>query len=235
MAEDPAIIPDPAGGAGLSAKPPKRKRKRKAGKGDRAPRAEKSGAAKRAERKAEDLRVIREAFGELLSAPAALAAAKGDEWAVDHFTTAGPALADRIVIECERNEKLRARLVTMASGSGYIMLGTAVGAYLLPPLIHYGLIPGLPGMGDVPRPTPAPAGPRPGQAPPFHQPPRPQEDRPATEPSAPPAPADEAAPPGSTLPSEPGEGPLMPADPLAAELAAAENGGPVPPPPVEAV
>ena len=107
----------------------------------------KSGAAKRSDRKAADIRLIREGFAELLQLPAMAAAVKGDEWGVDHFTTRGPILAERIATECERNEQLRRWCVKALKAQSVTMLAVEGFMYVVPALMHYGIVPGAEGMG----------------------------------------------------------------------------------------
>lgn len=114
---------------------------------DQPPRSAKSGAQKRSENRSAELRLIREGFAELLALPAIGAALKGDQWAVDHFSTRGPALADRIAAECERNEQLRRICLRALKAQGMTMLAVEAFMYAVPALMHYGLVPGAEGMG----------------------------------------------------------------------------------------
>lgn len=107
----------------------------------------KSGAAKRSDRKAADIRLIREGFAELLTLPAMGAALKNDQWAVDHFSARGPVLADRIAVECERNEQMRRWCVKALKAQSVTMLAVEGFMYVVPALMHYGFVPGAEGMG----------------------------------------------------------------------------------------
>lgn len=140
-----------------------------------------SGAAKRTAKKTRELALIQSGLTELLSFPAMAAGMAGDQWAVDHFTERGPALADRLTAECERNAQLRAMVLKIVQGQGYMMLVIELGLYAAPPLLHYGILPGaekigvptLPGAQKGPqRPPGPPRAPRqPQGAPPPPQPP----------------------------------------------------------------
>jgi hypothetical protein len=201
---------------------PKGPRKSRAA--DAAPKAKsKSGAHKRTERKAAEIRLIREGFAELLCLPGFPAAIKGDQWAVDHFAIQGPRLANRIAKEAERNDAFRKQAVKLLAAQGAIMLGLDAFMYAVPALMHYGVLPGADRMG-VPVLTKG--------KPPPEPPRRPQPD-PA--PAAAPAPSTEPQPsPSVDVADEvvPGYGEVPP-DPLAEELAT--GNGQVPAPPIEAV
>lgn len=127
--------------------PPKKRGPGRPRKTDKAPKPRKSGAQQRQDRKAADIRLIREGFAELLSMPGMLAAAKGDVWAVDHFTKQGPKLADRLAAECERNTKLRQLCVKMLTAQTLLFLGVEAFFYIVPALMHYGIVPGAERMG----------------------------------------------------------------------------------------
>jgi hypothetical protein len=182
-----------------------------------------AGRPSQAERRAGELRQIREWAGAALAAPAMIGAVAGDPWLTDHFTARGPALADALVREAERNERLRVMLVNIATAAGPAALIVQVALYIGLPLMHFGALPGAPIFG-VPvldrRPPPRP---EPGAAPPFIAPER--------------GPAE--APPDRPLSREEwvdATATYMGADPdeLAAELAAHENGGGMLPPlPIE--
>jgi hypothetical protein len=131
---------------------------------DQAPkRKQASGGAKRAARKATEVLAIREGLTELLIAPAMGGAALQDPWLTDHITERGPALAQRIAAECERNDRLRKLCYGAVTGGGQLMLALELAAYVGLPLMHFGVIPGAEGLG-VPRFQ------RPGPPPPQAQP-----------------------------------------------------------------
>jgi hypothetical protein len=206
--------------------PPKAKEK----KPDAAPRP-KSGAAKRSDRKARELAIIREGAGELLALPAMPAAIKGDTWAVQHFSTRGPILAERLVKEAERNESFRRVAVKALQAGGYTVLAAELFMYAAPALVHYGLVPnaedagkamGVPVLKRGKAKAGKRGGPVPGESPPMQQPrrePQPQ-GQPETPPPPPPA---EPEPPVAAFNGD------VDGDELAAEL------GGMPPPPVESV
>jgi hypothetical protein len=203
-------------------------RRRGEASGDKPPKAKRTRGPV-ADRKAEDLRLIREWAGAVLAAPAMLGAATSDPWLVDHFTTRGPALADALVKEAERNERMRAMLVNLATAAGPAALLLQAGLYIALPLMHFGVLPGAPLLGVPVVRQAAPARPVPGAQPPFVAP----ERGPAT------APTPAAVPEGFASWEEwaAAEGiPTIDDDELAAELAAHENGGGMMPPlPIEPV
>lgn len=202
-------------------------RRRGEASGDKPPKAKRS-QAQPPDRRAEELRMIREWAGGLLAAPAMVGGIAQDPWIVDHFTTRGPALADALVKEAERNDRLRAMLVNLASAAGPAALIIQTALYVGLPLMHFGVLPGAPIFGvPVIRQAPrAPQRPEPGETPPFIAP----ERGPAT------------APPGRPIAEgwesveQAAEHTGIPVDALAAELAAHENGGGMMPPlPMEPV
>lgn len=94
--------------------------------------------------KAVDLRALEEMLADALKAPAVPAAAFGDEWAAQHFTTWGPALARNLVTASETNPWLRRKLENAANGGDMMMqfvsligVGGAVVMYALPPLVYW--------------------------------------------------------------------------------------------------
>ncbi len=192
-------------------KPPKPKRERAA-----AP-----------DRRAGELQLIREWAGAVLSAPAMVGGIAGDPWLTDHFTTRGPALADALVKEAERNEKLRAMLINIATAAGPAALLMQAGLYIALPLMHFGALPGgeLLGVPVINRGPMEPPRPEPGRTPPFVAP----EHGPAV------APMPDPPPPAHWVDvDEVAAAADVPADELAAELAAHENGGGMMPPlPIE--
>lgn len=204
----PEPAPDPP-----PAKPKAKKRKRRRAKADTPPRPEKSGAAKRGEKKAGEIARIEKFFTKLFTLPAGAFMVKGDTWAFEHVVTQGPELGKAIADECSENETMRRYCLQLVEWFSVVTLAGAVGAYALPLLMHFGIIPGaqlfgVPVIATKPKAAPGPAGN--GQAPPPFMGGRP----------APPAPEPEPTP---TEPTYTG-------DPLADELS-----GAVPPPPVESI
>lgn len=187
--------------------------------GDKPPKPKRSQSAPE-DRKAGELQLIREWTGAILAAPAMGAAAIKDPWLVDHFTTRGPALANALVSEAERNDRLRVMLVNLATAAGPAALIFQVALYIAPPLMHFGVLPGADALG-VPKVGPPNPQPQPGASPPFIAP----ERGPAT------------APEGAKVAEQvAAEFPGIYPDDLAAELAAHENGGGMAPPlPIEPV
>jgi hypothetical protein len=194
-------------------RPPGSKNKVKAD----APPREKSGAQKRHARKAGDIQLIRSELEKFLTFPAMPAGMKGDQWAVDHFTVQGPALAAQIAAECERNDQLRKYCLQLVKGSSLAMLGVSVFMYAIPPLMHYGIVPGAERLGV---PTLTKSKQARAEAPGFG----------ADQKPAPPPP--EPEPQGEDEVETPTHFEVPEEDPLAAELRA---NGTAPPPPVEAV
>jgi hypothetical protein len=125
---------------------------------DEAPRRKK-GPASKAERKRGDLRVIETGFTELLvDTPAMIGAMTADPWLTAHTTTQGPQTVARIVAEAERSDRFREVALKAVSGQSIAMLVVAIGAYVAPIGLHYGVIPGAEKLGIPKRsfkPTPA--------------------------------------------------------------------------------
>lgn len=177
-----------------------------------------------ADRRADDLRLIREWAGAVLAAPAMLGAATSDPWLVDHFTTRGPLLADALVKEAERNDRMRVMLVNLATAAGPAALLLQAGLYVALPLMHFGVLPGAQQLGVPQVRRVPPEQPMPGQQPPFIAP----ERGPAQAPVSPEVEAEQLR-----IIAEEN---ATPVDDLAAELAAHENGGGMMPPlPIEPV
>jgi hypothetical protein len=91
-----------------------------------------------------DIKEIEATMAEALKAPALLCATFGDEWASDHFTTAGPYLARNLVIASEHNPWLRKKLEEAAAGQDAMVkvmalvgVGGAVFMYIVPPVIWW--------------------------------------------------------------------------------------------------
>lgn len=143
-------------------------RKRSEGSEDAAPRSKpRSKKSSGPPSKSGELERIRERLNGLFTAPALVAASKGDQWAVDHFTSRGPALADAIVAECERNHQLRGWMVRLVEVAGSLALLGEVFAYAALPLMHWGVLP----FGELfkvpPVSVPRQRGPIAGERPPF--------------------------------------------------------------------
>lgn len=199
---------------------PKRRGGRRKASADKPPRSQKSGAAKRSEKKAGELADIRSWLSRWLMAPAGAAAMAGDAWMVDHFTNRAPKLANAIVEEAERNEQLRRWLISIVRASGPAVLVGELAMFVGLPLIHLGKAPFAeqlaPVLGvPVLRQAPQRRGPTPGEQPPFVAPRRGPATAPGVDDVPPPPPAPEPPPP--------------PSDELEAELQEA------PPVPMEAV
>jgi len=110
-------------------------------------RRQQGGASKRRQKVAKELGQIESAFTELLTFPAMPAAAAGDAWLADHFTERGPALASRLVAECERNERLRETCLKLIQGQSILLLGFEGFMYGAPVLMHFGIMPGAEQLG----------------------------------------------------------------------------------------
>jgi len=103
---------------------------------------------------------IEEAFKDILCAPAVPAAAFGDEWLADHFEESGEVFANKIAVVSERHPHMRAKLLEVMEGESILVLGAVAFAYLVPPLAHFGL---LPGPKSIPKVKPLRRkGPKPG-------------------------------------------------------------------------
>jgi hypothetical protein len=161
------------------------------------PRQRKRGPASKAERRAADLRAIQTGFTELLiDTPAMIGAMTQDPWLVGHTTTQGPAVVERLVAEAERSERFREVCLRAVRGQSMMMLVVALGAYLGPIGLHYGVIPGAEQFGIPARRLRVPGAPQrpqeaPGAPPPSPPPPRRQNGtEPASEAANAPPPAE---------------------------------------------
>lgn len=91
-----------------------------------------------------DLRELEEILSEAFKAPAVVCAMAGDEWAANHFTMSGPALARNLVVSSEKNPWLRKKLEDAATGGDAMVqlmtmfaLGGAIFMYIAPPAVHW--------------------------------------------------------------------------------------------------
>lgn len=124
--------------------------KQEGGNGDAAP----GGGGTRPRRKRVSKKVtedIEAALAEMLTAPSMLAAFMQDEWAIRHFIVTGKELAHRIAVVSERHSQLRMYCEKLLEGESMAVLALGMIAYIVPPLIHYNIIPGPDGMMGVPR------------------------------------------------------------------------------------
>jgi hypothetical protein len=109
----------------------------------------KSKTAKKPPRPAkEDLRELEQILAEALRSPAVICAGFGDEWAANHFTNQGPALARNLVVASEHNPWLRKKLESAASGGDTMMqvvtmfgVGGALVGYAIPPIVYWANLP----------------------------------------------------------------------------------------------
>ena len=85
---------------------------------------------------------IEKALAELLTMPSIPFTLSGDEFCASHFMEAGPDLAQKLAVTSEHNETLRRILERMVDGESVAVLFMGFTMYLLPPMIHHGLIPG---------------------------------------------------------------------------------------------
>lgn len=125
---------------------------------------------------------------ETFQAPAFVAAARGDQWAVQHFYKEAPVLARNLTVAAEHNPWLRAKLEAVLTGGTILTtlltlvpVAGALVAYSIPPVIYYldpGFIP--PGAREM-----------------FKVPERPKKPKPTEEQDA--APAEDAAPAGTAI------------------------------------
>jgi hypothetical protein len=96
----------------------------------------------------EDLRELEQILAEAFRSPAMICAGFGDEWAANHFTVQGPALARNLVVASEHNLWLRRKLESAASGGDMMMqlvtilgvAGALVG-YAIPPIVYWANLP----------------------------------------------------------------------------------------------
>lgn len=84
---------------------------------------------------------LEQALAEILTFPAVPCAMVGDEWAATHFSTQGRAFAANLAKQAEKNPTLHKWCVRIAQGESVGMLGMSAVMYMVPPLIHWGLIP----------------------------------------------------------------------------------------------
>jgi hypothetical protein len=126
--------------------------------GDKPPRSERSGAAKRKRAKAAggakaptagaalnaEVRKLQEQLTALLVSPAVPMHMAEDHWPADHIENRAPELAHQIAELARRNAAFRAQLQRLLAASEGGQLFFAAAAYLLPVLIYYGLVPAPP-------------------------------------------------------------------------------------------
>lgn len=114
---------------------------------------------------------IADALAEILQIPAVPAAMFGDKWLAAHFTNSGRQLADQVAAVSERNPVLRGWCEKAMEGESVAVLLIASTMYVVPPLMHFGVIPhgqaiGVPVLQKVPPggPGPVPAAEQPHTA-----------------------------------------------------------------------
>lgn len=110
-----------------------------------------SGGTRRKRINKKTTEAIEDALAEIFCAPAMGTAIVGDEWATEHFTKTGHELAHRIAVTSERHSQLRIWCEKALDSESIVVLGLAVTAYTIPPLIHWNIIPGPDNMMGVPR------------------------------------------------------------------------------------
>lgn len=98
--------------------------------------------------KKERTRQLENALAEILTLPAVPAAMTGDQWLYEHFSTQGPETAAKLAAASENNQTLRRILEQLTQGEGYATLVMAGMAYLLPPLLYFGVVP-VPALKSV--------------------------------------------------------------------------------------
>jgi hypothetical protein len=114
-----------------------------------------------------DLKQLEHELAEGLKAPAIVAATFGDEWAAQHFQSAGPYLARSLVAASEHNPWLRRKLEEAATGEAAMMMmislvgvAGALVTYLVPPVVYWFNLPVSQRTRDLfglpPRKEPAP-------------------------------------------------------------------------------
>lgn len=121
-----------------------------------------TGSRARTDTKAAKTVQIEQALAEMLGMPAIPFAMLGDEFCASHFATAGPGLAKQLATMSESNPQLRQVLERALDVSTMGALVMALFMYLMPPLLHHGIIPAPPMVAammgvPVPQPPSAPA------------------------------------------------------------------------------
>lgn len=111
---------------------------------DKKPRTKPKDPPKQTGKASVDLKDVEVLLAEALKAPAVPSAMFGDEWAAEHFTLWGPALAHNLVQAAEHSPWLRRKLEAAATGEAAMAqlmlvagLGASVAMYLAPPLVHW--------------------------------------------------------------------------------------------------
>jgi hypothetical protein len=111
---------------------------------DKKPRAKPKEPPKPTGKAPVDLKDVEVLLAEALKSPAVPAAMFGDEWAAEHFTLWGPALAHNLVQSAEHSPWLRRKLEAAASGEAAMAqlmlvagLGASVAMYLAPPIVYW--------------------------------------------------------------------------------------------------
>jgi hypothetical protein len=99
--------------------------------------------------KAQTTKAIEQALGELLAMPAVPFAMAGDDFCAAHFASAGPQFAARLAQTSERHPALRRILERVLEGESVAVLLIGLTSYMLPPLLHHGLIPTPPGVAEM--------------------------------------------------------------------------------------
>lgn len=140
-----ASVTDSPGVKKVASSGRKRTRTRKA---DSAP---KKRAAKPTEATTFTTGELEHALAEILTFPAVPCAMVGDEWGANHFSTQGRVFAANLAKQAEKNPTLHKWCVRIAQGESVGMLAMSGAMYVLPPLVHWGIIP-LPGgvQGVIP-------------------------------------------------------------------------------------
>jgi len=127
------------GAAGGSAGTGPRPRARRKPAADKPPR--RRGRPTTAESKAKASAAIERALAETLSLPAVPFSLVGDEFCAQHFATRGPQLAADLVRISENSPALRRVLERFVAGETTAVLVVGLAGYVLPPLLHHGLLP----------------------------------------------------------------------------------------------
>lgn len=95
----------------------------------------------RAANVAAELKELEEKLSNVLTAPAIPMAMAGDGWAANHVSERAHPLAVQIVNLARENDAFRARLLVLMRTSDQAQIVFAAGAYLIPLLAYYGVLP----------------------------------------------------------------------------------------------
>ena len=94
------------------------------------------------------------ALTEALKSPGMMLAMNGDEWGSQHFTNQAPIVARNLVMCAQHNPWLHEKLLALMSGESAMMnvmvfmaLGSAMFAYIVPPIVYYFNPPFMPERG----------------------------------------------------------------------------------------